>query len=140
MYLLDTNVVSEFRRRKPHGAVLAWLASVSDDDLRVSAVTIGEIQTGIELTRQMDKAKADEIEAWLERITATYNLLPMDARIFRYWAKLIHGRSDTLAEDAMIAATALVHNLTIVTRNIRDFEQFGVPTFDPFAFRSGGNG
>jgi predicted nucleic acid-binding protein len=132
MYLLDTNVVSELRRIRPHGAVLAWLHTVRDEELHVSAVTIGEIQSGIEVTREQDQAKAGEIEAWLEQVAGTYNVLSMDARIFRAWARLMHRRSDGLIEDAMIAATAAVHHLTLVTRNVRDFEGFDVRTLNPF--------
>lgn len=134
MYLLDTNVVSELRRSKPHGAVLAWLKSVADPDLHLSAVTIGEIQAGIELTRENDAAKATEIEGWLERVCETYSVLPMDSRAFRLWAKLMHRKPDELIEDAMIAATAAANGLTVVTRNVRNFEGFGVTTFDPFGF------
>ena len=132
MYLLDTNVVSELRRPKPHGAVVAWIKNVADTDLYLSAVTIGELQAGVEITREHDAAKADEVEAWLEQVAATYNVLPMDAPIFRCWARLLHRRSDELVEDAMIAAAASVHKLTVVTRNIRDFKMFEVPTFNPF--------
>ncbi len=133
MFLLDTNVVSELRRPRPHGAVLAWLRATSDADLYLSAVTIGELQAGVEITREQDAAKAAEIETWLEQVAASYNILPMDGRIFRCWARLMHRRSDDLLEDAMIAATAMVHNLTVVTRNIRDFEPFSVPALDPFS-------
>ena len=135
MYLLDTNVVSELRRAKPHGGVLAWLESVADADLYLGAVTIGEIQAGIEITREQDAAKAAEIEAWLEQVVEIYNVLAMDARTFRSWARLMHHRSDDLIEDAMIAATATVHNLTVVTKNVRDFAQLGARTFNPFAPR-----
>ncbi|WP_076997335.1 type II toxin-antitoxin system VapC family toxin [Variovorax sp. KK3] len=133
MYLLDTNVVSELRRPRPHGAVLAWLRSVSDAELHLSAVTLGEIQVGIEMTRDQDATKAAEIEAWASLVASSYNVLPMDAQTFRVWARLMHRRSVTLLEDAMIAATAVVHQLTVVTRNIADFKQFGVPVLDPFA-------
>ena len=137
MYLLDTNVVSELRRVRPHGAVLAWLETVEDGDLHLSVVTIGEIQAGIEITREQDPDKAAEIEAWLELVAETYNVLSMDARTFRSWARLMHRRSDHQIEDAMIAATAAVHNLTVVTRNLRDFKDFGVQTLNPFKPRPG---
>ena len=133
MYLLDTNVVSELRRLRPHGAVLAWLASVHDSELFVSAVTLGEIQAGIELTREQDPAKAAELEGWLDMVAGAYNVLPMDAAVFRAWARLMHRRSDTLYEDAMIAATAKVHRLTVVTRNVADFQALGFEVLNPFA-------
>lgn len=136
MYLLDTNVISELRRPRPHGAIVAWLRSVPDSDLHLPAVTIGELQAGIEITREQDAHKAAELEAWLELVAETYNVLPMDARTFRSWARLLHRRSGDLIEDAMIAATAEAHNLTVVTRNVRDFKPFGVPTLDPFKFRN----
>lgn len=137
MFLLDTNVVSELRRPRPHGAVLAWLRATLDADLHLSAVTIGELQAGIEITREQDAAKADEIEAWLEQVAETYNILPMDGRVFRCWARLMHRRSDDLLEDAMIAATAITHNLTVVTRNVRDFKPFGVTILNPFVRAKG---
>lgn len=133
MYLLDTNVVSELRKPKPHGGVLAWLESVDDTKLCLSAVTLGEIQAGVEITREQDVAKAAEIEAWLDLVASSYNVLPMDAAVFRRWARLMHRTSNTLYEDAMIAATADVHGLTVVTRNVADFKSFGVPLLNPFA-------
>ena len=137
MYLLDTNVISELRRLKPHGAVLAWLESVADSDLHISAVSLGEIQAGIELTRDQDAAKAAEIEVWADLMAGSYNVLPMDAATFRLWAKLMHRRSDTLYEDAMIAASAIRHQLKVVTRNVKDFSDFGVQIFNPFEFAGG---
>lgn len=136
MYLLDTNVVSELRKARPHGAVVAWIAGVDDRHLSLSAVTIGEIQAGIELTRNRDAAKAAEIEVWLEQIAATFNVLPMDARAFRRYARLMHRRPAHLAEDAMIAATALEHGLIVATRNVDDFVMLGAPTLNPFVYRA----
>ena len=132
MYLLDTNVISELRKPKPHGAVVAWVQSIEDKDLFLSAVTIGEIQAGIEITREQDNAKAQHIEQWLDLVASSYNVLPMTADIFRTWAKLMHRTSDTLYEDAMIAATAKRHNLIVATRNIADFKDFEVKLFNPF--------
>ena len=137
MYLLDTNVVSELRRARPHGAVLDWLADVPAEHLFVSAVTIGEIQAGIEITHEQDAAKAEELEAWLDKVLGSYGVLPMDAAAFREWARLMRGRSDTLSEDAMIAATAAVHRLTVVTRNVGDFAHFGVDLLNPFETEGG---
>lgn len=136
MYLLDTNVVSELRRPRPHGGVLAWFASVREGDLYLSAVTLGEIQVGIELTRDQDSIKAEEIERWADRVAGSYNMLSMDAEIFRDWARLMHRRSDTVYEDAMIAATARRHGLTVVTRNTGNFKFFDVAVLNPFKQRT----
>ncbi len=133
MFLLDTNVVSELRKTKPHGAVLAWVQTVPDSDLFISAVTLGEIQRGIELTRDQNPDKAADITLWADRLASTRNILPMDAAAFRVCATLMHHRSEALFEDAMIAAIALVHRLTVVTRNTRDFATFKVTLLNPFS-------
>jgi predicted nucleic acid-binding protein len=135
VYLLDTNIVSELRRPKPHGGLVAWLDGVADHDLHLSAVTLGELQAGAEMTRDQDPAKAREIEAWLEQVAQTYNVIPMDAAVLRLWAKLMHHKSDTLVMDAMIAATAMSHDLTVVTRNVGDFKVFRSKVFNPFERR-----
>ena len=132
MYLLDTNVVSELRQPKPHGAVLTWITSVDEADLHLSAVTLGEIGAGIESTRDQDSAKAAGIERWLDLVAGAYNVLPMDGPAYRMWAQLMHTRSDTLYENAMIAATARIHKLTAVTRNVADFAGFDVTVLNPF--------
>ncbi len=133
LYLLDTNVVCELRKPRPHGGVVAWLESMDEAQLYLSAVTLGEIQAGVELTREQDPGKADEIEAWLELVAGAYNVLPMDAPTFRVWARLMHRKSETLYEDAMIAATAKVHGLTVTTRNVANFHALGLEIFNPFA-------
>ena len=98
----------------------------------MSAVTVGEIQAGIEITRKQNAMKAKEIELWLDGVEQSYGVLPADAAIFRRWAQLMHRRPDHHIEDALIAATALVRGLTVVTRNVDDFEPFGAPLINPF--------
>lgn len=134
MYLLDTNVLSELRRFKPHGAVVAWLESVPDASLRVSAVTLREIQAGIEKLRGRDAVKAREIEFWADKVEETFAVIPVDARIFRLHARWMHERTENAYEDALIAATAHVHGLTVATRNTKDFAGYDVSVFDPFGF------
>lgn len=106
------------------------------EELFLSAVTVGEIQTGIELTREQDVAKAEELEAWLSAVPVSYNILPMSAAVFRERARLKHRRSDSRIEDAMIAATAMVHRPTVATLNVRDFDQLGVRLVNPFEHES----
>lgn len=132
MYLLDTNVVSELRKRKPNKGVVAWVQAAPEESLYVSAVTIGEIQAGIEITRTQDAEKAKEIELWLDAVEQSYGVLPADSAVFRRWAQLMHRRPDHHIEDALIAATALVRGFKVVTRNVNDFEPFGVPLINPF--------
>ncbi len=132
MYLIDTNVISELRKPRPHGAVVAWMQRIEDRHLFLSAVSVGEIQAGIELTREQDPDKAAALEAWLEGVVATRAVLDMDAAAFRQWARLMHRQSDTLHEDAMIAATAIRHGLTVVSRNVADFKALGVAVINPF--------
>lgn len=131
-YLLDTNVVSELRKPKPHGAVLAWLNDLGDNQVYLSAVTIGELQAGVERTRRQDPGKAREIEMWVDQLAASFQVLPMDTPCFREWARLMEGKADHLLEDVMIAATARIHQLTVATRNEKDFAQLGVSILNPF--------
>ena len=130
-YLLDTNIVSELRKTKPHGGVLAWLRELRDEQIFLSAVTFGELQRGIE-RRAQDRIKAQEIESWVERLANSTQILTMDAVCFREWARLMEGKQDHLLEDAMIAATARIHGLVVATRNDRDFAQLDVPVANPF--------
>ena len=132
MFLLDTNIVSELRKPKPHGGVVAWVSANDTTSLYLSATTIAELQRGVEMTREQDADKANEIEVWLEQLMFTGQVLAMDAAVCREWARLMHRRSDTLLEDAFIAATSRVHRLVVVTRNVRDFKTLGVKTLNPF--------
>ena len=89
------------------------------------------------MTREQDPTKAAGIEAWADMVASSYGVLPMDGPTFRVWARLKHRRSDTLYEDAMVAATAMVHSLTVVTRNVTDFSSFGVKLLNPFKTTQG---
>ncbi|MDP2258682.1 MAG: type II toxin-antitoxin system VapC family toxin [Caulobacter sp.] len=132
MWLLDTNVVSEIRKSRPHPGAMAWFGRQEPDSLFLSVATIGEIQRGAEKTREQNPDKAMEIETWLHALIATSNVLVADDLTFVQWAKLMHRRSGDLIIDALIAATAQVHGLTVATRNTRDFETLGVVTVNPF--------
>ncbi len=131
-YLLDTNVVSELRKPKPHGAVVRWFADLQHDQVFVSAATMGELQTGVELTRRQDAAKASEIERWLDSLDLSFQIVSMDSACFREWGRLMRGRSGDLIIDAMIAAMARTHDLIVATRNEKDFKGFGIPILNPF--------
>ena len=134
-YLLDTNIVSELRKGRPHGAVLAWLGNQDENQLFLSAVTLGELQAGIEITRRQDAARAREIESWANQLADAFQVLPMDGSCFREWGRLMDRKSDHLFEDAMIAATARLHGLVVATKNEADFKQFGVRILNPFKTR-----
>jgi toxin FitB len=131
-YLLDTNVVSETRKSRPHGAVMQWLSGLEVGQTFVSAVTLGELQVGVEKIRHQDPRKAEEIDRWVDQLAAAYEALPMDTQCFREWARIMDSKPPDLLEDAMIAATARVHRLIVATRNERDFKQLDIQTFNPF--------
>jgi predicted nucleic acid-binding protein len=131
-YLLDTNVVSEIRKTRPHGAVTSWLASLLPEQVSISAVTLGELQAGIEITRSLEPQKAEALTVWLDQIASSREILPMNGLCFREWGRLKHRLSRALLEDAMIAASARVYRLTVATRNERDFTFFDVPILNPF--------
>ena len=134
-FLLDTNVVSEVRRARPHKGVMNWIATIPEDELFVSAATMGEMQAGIEAARRTDALKAQELERWLDTVSTTFEVVAMNSEMFREWARLMHRRSRAELEDAMIAATARVRDMTVAIRNVSDFQAFGVPLFNPFAFK-----
>jgi len=133
-YLLDTNVVSELRKPRPHGAVLAWRRSAQIHQLAIPGIVLAEAQAGVEITRKQDPRKAEELEAWIDQVQARYTVVPADGAIFREWARLMHGRSADLSADAMIAATARVLRLIVVTRNVKHFKPFNVEILNPFVY------
>ena len=131
-YLLDTSVVSELRKPRPHGRVVAWLNRQEDEQLFLSAMTMGELQAGIERTRRQDAMKASEIELWADQLAGAYQILAVDTQRFREWGRIMDRRPDRFLEDAMIAATARVHDLIVATRSKGDFKQLGVRIVNPF--------
>ncbi len=135
-YLLDTNVISETRKPRPHGGVMSWIASIAEEQIFVPAVSIGELQIGIEKTRAQDPARAESLERWLASFAASHQILAMDENCFREWGRISQKASNTLIVDAMIAATARVHELTVATRNTGDFGHFAVSVFNPFTYRA----
>jgi predicted nucleic acid-binding protein len=135
-FLLDTNVVSETRKSRPHGAVTAWLNSLVREQVFFSSVVFWELQVGIESTCKQDPGKAQEIEAWVDDMILTQQILPVDAASFRECARLMLGKPQDLFEDALMAATARLYGLTVATRNERDFALFDVPILNPFRLSS----
>jgi predicted nucleic acid-binding protein len=131
-YLVDTNVISEIHKPRPHGAVVEWLGGLRDEQVCLSAVTIGELQEGIERTRRQDSIKADAIERWVNELEAISIILPMDSLCFREMARIIVGKKPDLRNDIMIAATARIHGLIVATRNEKDFKHLGVKVLNPF--------
>ena len=131
-YLLDTNVISELRKPRPHGAVLAWAGGQDVGQIFLSAFTLGELQAGVEKIRRQDPAKAGQLNAWIEQLAASAQILPMDVACFREWGRLMDRKPRQLVGDGMIAATARVHDLIVATRNEADFRQLGVRSVNPF--------
>jgi predicted nucleic acid-binding protein len=136
-YLLDTNVLSEARRRAP--PAVAWLSAVDPGSVFLSVITIGEITKGIALRARTDPVAAASLDDWLDTLQRFYadRILAVDAAVAATWGRLMAQRSrppvGTMAVDTMIAATARVHNLLLVTRNVADFADTGVDVINPWA-------
>jgi toxin FitB len=134
-YLLDTNVASETRKgRRINANVLAWFESVNDDDLFLSVLVIGEIRKGIEQARSKDPAKARALEDWLAGLELRYGdrVLPITPPVANQWGRLSAIRPLSTV-DGLLAATAMVHDLALVTRNVTDVAHTGVKLLNPFA-------
>jgi predicted nucleic acid-binding protein len=133
-FLLDTNAISEIRRGRD-ASVQAWAAAVSDGDLHLSVLTLGEIRKGIERLRGRDAPQADTFAAWLAQLQTQFarRILPVDTPIAQEWGRL-NARTPRNTVDSLIAATALVHGLTVVTRNTADFEGCEVELLNPWHY------
>ena len=132
-YLLDTNIISEIGKPKPHPLVEAWYDEREDEDLFLSVITVGEIRKGIELKRQSDRDRAEVLDSLLEKLSTEYapRLLPIDKAIAEEWRRLAVINTNH-SIDRLLVATARVHSLTLVTRNIKHVSMYGIPVLDPF--------
>lgn len=133
-YLLDTNVVSEWRKANPDPGVVEWLAATAADELFVSVITIGEIRRGIvKLRRRNDHQQAAAYESWLADAQDLFadRLVPISVEVAEEWGR-IDGDHPISMADGLIAATAKVRGWTVVTRNIKDFDATGVRLLNPF--------
>ena len=133
-FLLDTNVVSELRKRdRCHAEVVRWITDVDDEDLFVSVMTLGEIRRGVELLRRRDPDGARPLDRWLRDVERDYSTrtLPIDREIANLWGRLCLDRP-LAPVDGLLAATCIRHGLTLVTRNARDFQRAGIDVLDPF--------
>lgn len=132
-WLVDTNVLSELRKGdRAHSGVRAWFAGASEDDLYTSVLVLGEIRRGIESIRRRDVPSALALEQWLARLTTSFgdHVLAIDARVADRWGAL--GVPDPIPTvGGLLAATALVHDMTLVTRNVRDVASTGARVLDP---------
>jgi predicted nucleic acid-binding protein len=135
MFLLDTNIVSELNKPRPHGGVIAWARAFPPESYNIAAIVLYELQAGAELMRHKDEACAFAIESWIEQIVATHRVVALEQVAARMAARLMKGRPQPMFEDALIAATAKTNRLIVATRNTRDFEQFAVELVNPFLYR-----
>jgi predicted nucleic acid-binding protein len=133
--LLDTNVVSELRKgRRADGSLRSWFAGVSEHDIHLSVLVLGELRRGIEAIRGRDTRQAVALERWLGELLAAHaeRILPVDAAVAEQWGRLTATRPASVV-DTLMAATALVHGLTLVTRNVKDVRWTGVACLNPFS-------
>ena len=137
MFLIDTMVLSELRKRERNKNVVRWISTQRSTDLFLSVVTIGEIERGIELRKNNDTEFATALTVWLDKILTLYleRIIAIDLATARRWGKLSASVGHDGA-DLLIAATAMEHGLTVVSRNVQHFEPTGVSVLDPFENKS----
>lgn len=136
-FLIDTNIISEVRKgQRCNANVAAWYASIDDGDLHLSVLVLGEIRKGIELSRPRDPSKAEALETWLASLDAAFDgrILPVDRAIADEWGRM-SGQRPVSTVDGLLAATAKVHRLTLVTRNEGDVMGLGAKVLNPFGRR-----
>jgi predicted nucleic acid-binding protein len=134
MFLIDTNIISEVRKgRRCDPQVATWYEQVRDDDLFLSVLVIGEIRQGVERLRTRDPRRAQALERWLEELQESFGerILPVDEKVAHSWGRFA-ARGSFPVVDALLAATAEAHGLTLVTRNLKDIELTGVRGLNPF--------
>lgn len=131
-YLIDTDVVSGLRRPEKNHVIRNWFEANADRELYISVITLGELRRGVEMRRGRDEAHAALLEVWLEELKSSYRnqILPVETAVADVWGRLTAAHNQHPA-DALIAATALVHGLTVVTRNVRHFTAFPVRVLSP---------
>jgi toxin FitB len=138
MYVLDTNVLSEFRRVTPNRNVLAWIASVPDHRIHLSVVVLGEIRRGARLRSRTDARAGQKLDRWLDELIDSYafgdRLLPVNLEDALMWGRITADHKQLPEADALIAAQALARDWTVVTRNTKDFERTGVRLLNPFEY------
>jgi len=132
-YLLDTNLISETRKTRADAGVMAFLTAADAAGLFLSVLTLGELRKGVEAKRRTDAVAAAHLSAWVDGIETTFadRVLPLDAAAARLWGELSASRTLPVI-DTLIAATAITHGLTLVTRNTHDVAGTGVPLVDPW--------
>jgi predicted nucleic acid-binding protein len=136
--LLDTNIVSELRKGlRANPDVRAWFETINDFEIHLSVLTVGEVRRGIENIRTKDPKQATVLERWLHRLTREHaeRILPVDRRVVEQWGRLSAARSGSPV-DVLMAATAIAHELVLVTRNVRDVSWTGVACMNPFEARA----
>ncbi len=136
MYLVDTNVISEVRRQdRCHPKVRQWFAKVDTSTIYLSVLVLGEIRAGAERVRERNPARAAELDGWLKQVTQKHKrrILDVDYEVARLWGWM-KGRFQVPVVDGLLAATAQVHGLVLVNRNVRNVERTGVSYLDPFAY------